>query len=141
MKTKLVAVMILAAGSAFAETHFSVGIGVGVPGYYAPAPYARPYAVVRPPFPGPGYVWIDGYNDAYGRFIPGYWDLPPYADSFWIAPRFYGGRYLAGYWGRRGFGGYGFERRWDRDDFRFRGRDFDRDDRFRGRDRERGFRR
>jgi hypothetical protein len=131
MKTKLVAVMILAAGSAFAETHFSIGIGIGTPGYYARAPYAAArYVVARPPFPGPGYVWIDGYNDVYGRFIPGYWALPPYADAYWIAPRFSGGRFYAGSWGRRGHVGNGFVGRGF--DNHFRRRDLNRNQGRRG---------
>mgnify|MGYP003339630936 CR=1 FL=1 len=57
MKTKLIAVMMLVAGSAFAAPHISIGVGIGTPGYYAPAPV--PYVAARPPMPGPGYVWID----------------------------------------------------------------------------------
>ena len=36
MKTKLLAVMLLAGGSLFAETRFSIGVGIGTPAYYAP---------------------------------------------------------------------------------------------------------
>ena len=39
MKTKLIALMLMAGGSLFAETHFSVIIG-GAPAYYAPPPPA-----------------------------------------------------------------------------------------------------
>jgi len=57
MKTpfKLLAVAILAGGSMFAQTHFSIGIGIGTPRYYAPAPvYSvapayNPYYVAPPP--------------------------------------------------------------------------------------------
>ena len=41
MKSKLlVALVLLASGSAFAQTRFSIGIGIGghAPGYYAPVP-------------------------------------------------------------------------------------------------------
>lgn len=111
MKTKLMAMMLVAGGSLFAETHFSIGVNVGGPrGYYAPTPVA--VAAYRPACPGPGYIWIDGYNDEYGNWIDGYWSLPPYAGAYWIAPRFYGGRFFAGYWGGA--------RYYDRDDFRFR---------------------
>ena len=114
MKTKLIALMLVAGGSLFAETHFSVGVGIGSPGYYGPAPVAG-YAAYRPPYPGNGYVWIDGYNDEYGRWFDGYWGLPPYAGAFWTGPRFYGGRWFNGYWG-----GPRYERGFDRDDYRFR---------------------
>ena len=48
MKLKLIAVTLIAVGSAFAQTRFSVQIGGGYgPGYYAPPPvYYAP--VVRP---------------------------------------------------------------------------------------------
>jgi len=39
MKTKLIALMLMAGGSLFAETHFSVIIG-GAPAYYPPPPPA-----------------------------------------------------------------------------------------------------
>jgi hypothetical protein len=47
MKTKL-----LNGGSLFAETHFSIGIGIGTP-YYAPPP--PPVIVYALPCPGPEY--------------------------------------------------------------------------------------
>ena len=47
MKSKLIALVLLAGGSAFAQTRFSFSIGTGGPGYYAPPPVyyapARPY--------------------------------------------------------------------------------------------------
>ncbi len=61
MKTKLLAMALLAGSSMFAETRFSIGINVGGygRGYYAAAPPA--YFVERPPCPGPDYFWADGY--------------------------------------------------------------------------------
>ena len=100
----------------------------GGQGYYPPAPQA--YAA--PPICGPGSVWVDGYYDANGFFVNGYCAVPPYSGAYWIGPTFYGGRFVAGYWG----GSRGFVRGFGRDDhFRggFRG-DFRggvRDDRFR----------
>ena len=44
--------------------------------------------------PGPGYVWIDGFNGPTG-FVAGYWALPPAAGAFWVAPTFVGGRFDA----------------------------------------------
>jgi hypothetical protein len=90
-----------------AESHFSVGIGFGPSyGYYAPPPVAY-----RPPYPGPGYYWTDGYYDPYGSWINGFWAPPAYIRPYrygYVAPRYYGGGYRRdfregrGYWnGRR----------------------------------------
>ena len=38
MKMKLIALMLLAGGSAFAESHWSISIGGYAPGYYPPPP-------------------------------------------------------------------------------------------------------
>src|SRR5580704_7298275 len=38
MKAKLIALMLLAGGSAFAESHWSISIGGYAPGYYYPPP-------------------------------------------------------------------------------------------------------
>jgi hypothetical protein len=100
----------LMASSAFAGIRFGVGVNVGVPvvgpAYVAPAPVvvARPFVAVRPPMPGPGYVWVDGFNGPTG-WVAGYWAVPPYPGAFWVGPRFVGGRFAAGYWGgaRAGF--------------------------------------
>jgi hypothetical protein len=110
MKLKLMGLLMLAGGSLFAQTHFSIGVRIGTPGYYGPAPVA--VAAYRPPCPGPGYVWIDGYYDGYGRWFDGYWAAPPYEGAYWVAPRNFGGHFYAGYWGGA--------RRYDRDDYRFR---------------------
>ena len=97
MKTKLVVAMLLAGSSLFAETHFSIGIGVGGYGYAAPPVVA--YA--QPPCPGPGYTWVVGYWDQTGpsRF---------WRDGYWAAPVYNGYQAV-----------YGFDRdryRGDRDD-------------------------
>jgi hypothetical protein len=91
MKTKLLVATLLAGSSLFAETHFSVGIGVGGHGYAAP-----PVMAYRPHSPGPGFVWVDGYWDHAGsrRFWrAGYWARPSYGRGFAIAPRYDGNRY------------------------------------------------
>jgi len=131
MKTKLIAVMLVAGGSAFAQGQFGEdvngggpgyngeqggpGYGApgyndaqtygGAPGYYPPGP-AGVYSA--PPLCAPGTVWIDGYNG-----VNGYCAVPPYRGAYWIGPGYYGGRFVAGYWGgSRGFvGGYGFRGR------------------------------
>jgi hypothetical protein len=58
MKSKLIAGLILAAGSLFAAPRFSVGFGFGVPAPVVPPAYVAPAYV--PPCPGPDYVFING---------------------------------------------------------------------------------
>jgi len=155
MKTKLIAVMLVVGGSAFAQGQFDQYPNGGPeynsaqdnqgyddpayngsPGYNQPQNYgAAPQyysqapagAYASPPLCAPGTVWIDGYDG-----VNGYCAVPPYSGAFWIAPRYFGGRFVAGYWGGprgfiggRGFrGGVGFS---GRNDFRggaFGGRGF-----------------
>ncbi|MBZ5622231.1 MAG: hypothetical protein LAQ69_26405 [Acidobacteriia bacterium] len=106
MKTKLFAILLLAGSSLFARTHFTVGIGVGFGGYgygyYAPPPLP-PVVAYRPPCPGPGYAWINGYwvpSRPRYAWRAGYWARPPYVRAYWVAPRYYGHRYYRGYWRR-----------------------------------------
>ncbi len=130
MKKTLFA-LVLMAGSTFAQDPYPVGAGAGGPGYDpsagaypAPGPgapgtypadggggYGAPAgAYAAPAVCGPGSVWIDGYTDANGYFVNGYCAVPPYAGAYWVAPGFFGGRFVAGYWGRGGPGyrlGYG----------------------------------
>ena len=107
MKTKLLALLLVAGGALFAESHFSIGIGVGgfapAYGYYAPPLPPAPPAVVYAPAPGPGYTWVSGYWYPAGpryAWRTGYWARPPYARAYWVAPRYYGHRYYGGYWRR-----------------------------------------
>jgi hypothetical protein len=108
MKTKLLALMLVAGSSLFAGPRFFFGVGFGGygpgPGYYAPPPppvayYGAPaYAA-----PGYGYTWVGGYYYPQGpryAWRPGYWARPPYRGSAWIAPRYYNHRYYNGYWRR-----------------------------------------
>jgi hypothetical protein len=107
MKTKLLAILLLAGSSLFARVHFSVGIGLGYPGYgyYVPAPPPAPVvAYYRPPCPGPQYSWVNGYYyPVRGRYIwrTGYWARRPYVRAYWVGPRYYRHRYYRGYWRRR----------------------------------------
>lgn len=97
MKSKLFALMLLAGGSLFAESHFSIGVGVGAPGYY-PGPAAVVVAG-RPPCPGPGYSWVDGYDAPTGGWVAGYWAAPRYYAPRYYAPErsyYYGGGYYRG---------------------------------------------
>jgi hypothetical protein len=88
MKTKLMAMLLMAGSTMFAGVRFGVGIGFGVP---VPAPIVVTAAI--PPCPGPGYVWTNG---------------------IWVAPGpyFAGPRYFGGYYGRPVVRGYarGFRR-------------------------------
>ena len=93
--------LLFVASPAKAESHFSIGIGIG-PGYYAPPP-----VIYRPPYPGPGYYWTDGYYDPYGVWVGGFWGRG-YARPYGYG---YGGPGFGGYWG-------GYRRGFDRDDFR-----------------------
>ena len=90
MKTKLLAMMLLAGGSMFAQTRFSIGIGLGGhgAGFYQPPPS---YAYNIPPCPGPDYTWVNGYwSQDYGRntWVAGYWNRQPFNSGYQVAPRF-----------------------------------------------------
>jgi hypothetical protein len=75
MKTRLMAMVLMAGSTMFAGVRFGVGVGIGVP---APVVVAA-----IPPCPGPGYVWTNGV---------------------WIAPRFaVGPRYFVGHPVVRGY--------------------------------------
>jgi len=107
MKTKLVLILLLATMALSAAPRFAVGVGYPHYGYSAyphgfyprgPVPVAG-YA----PYPGPGYAWVGGYWEPYGgryAWRAGYWGRPPYAGAAWVAPRYYGGRFVRGYWRR-----------------------------------------
>jgi hypothetical protein len=106
MKSKLLALVFLAGSAAFAGPRIFFGVGVGYPrpvAVYAPPP-APPVAYgYVPAAPGPGYSWVGGYYYPVGpRYVwrPGYWARPPYAHSYWVGPRYHGGRYYRGYWRR-----------------------------------------
>jgi hypothetical protein len=81
------------------------GVYVSQPGYVAP-------------YPGPGYVWVDGYW-ANGYWVPGYWNYVG------VDPGFRGGIVIGHgpYYGRR----YDWDRDrgWDRDRDHWRDRDRD----------------
>src|SRR5258708_33001936 len=82
MMTKMLAVVLLAAGSAFAQV--SIGIRIGPP---PPPRVVR----VRPLAPGPDFAWIDGYWYAVGnhyKWHDGYWTRSPYPAARWVAPRY-----------------------------------------------------
>jgi YXWGXW repeat-containing protein len=105
MKTKLIALFLLAGSAMFAETHFSVGIGVGPRyGYYAPPPpvyYAPAPVYGYAPAPRPGFIWVSGYwsVDGYGRrlWVPGHWERR-YRGGYWNEPRYRDRYYDRDYW-------------------------------------------
>ena len=118
MKTKVIALMLLAAGMAFAQ--FSIGVRIGAP------PRAR-VVRVQPRSPGGDYAWVAGYWYPVGnryKWHDGYWTRPPYAGARWMEPYHDGQQFFAGYWaGDRGQ--IGHDHRWDRG--RDRARDYNRD--------------
>ena len=101
MKSKLLALFLLAASPVLAGFHVGFGFGVARPYYggygyyrppvvaYAPPVYAAPYAYP----PAYGYGYAPGYYSGYG--------VAPFAGAVWFGPRYYGGHYYRGYWGHR----------------------------------------
>jgi hypothetical protein len=68
------------AAPAFAQIHVYIG---GAP---PPLRYEN-----RPPMPGEGYGWVDGYWGNNGRnynWVPGRWDRAPYAGAQWSHPHY-----------------------------------------------------
>ncbi len=101
MKAKLLALVLLAGSSLFAGPRVFIGVGVG--GYVAPPPPPPVVSYYLPPAPRPNYAWVGGYwYPAGARYAwrAGYWAPRPYAGAYWVAPRYYGGRYYRGYWRR-----------------------------------------
>jgi hypothetical protein len=73
MKSKLLAMTLLAAGSVFAQTGFSANLGFEGGSRYAPP---APAYIAR----GPDFVWVDGFwSFEHGRrvWVPGRWDRRP----------------------------------------------------------------
>lgn len=96
----------------FAGPRFSVGVSFGAPVVAAPAPAYGPNYI--PPCPGPNYVWVAGYYERDGDWVPGYWN---YVAPVAVAPSF----------GFRADFGRDYRRDFDRRDFDRRDRDHDRD--------------
>ncbi|MBB5056813.1 hypothetical protein HDF16_001498 [Granulicella aggregans] len=84
MKMKWLFSATLAAAAVSAPAFAQIGVYIG-----APPPPIRYEA--RPPLPGPGYAWIDGYWEPYGgryRWVGGRWDRPPYPGAYWSHPHY-----------------------------------------------------
>jgi hypothetical protein len=115
---KILTIALLAGGALFAQV--SLGIHIG------PPPQPR-IVRVRPPSPGSGYVWVDGYaypvNGRYHQHA-GYWTRPPYDGAAWNSPRYDDGSYYPGYWSGGAQERFEHNHQWDRDR---RNRDFKRD--------------
>jgi len=122
MQTIALSTLLLASASA-AHAQISFGIHIGEP----PAP--RAYHV--PPRPGPGYMWVEGYQYPEGgryRWHDGYWTRPPYEGAYWVEPYHDGTQYYQGHWeGSRG--NVAHDHRWDRGQQRDERRDPARNDR------------
>lgn len=118
---KILAFSLLAAALGSAPAAFgqvSIGVSIGPP----PAPRV---IRVRPRQPGPDFMWVDGYWYAErGRWIwhNGYWTRAPFGGARWVAPRYEGGRFIAGFWDGPG-GRVDHDHHWDKD----KRRDFDHD--------------
>ena len=110
MKTKLLAMVLLAGGSLYAEGRVSIGVSIGGPAYYGPGYNARSYYLPPPPAPlytymapspGRGFAWVGGYWSPAGaryQWQPGYWTRPPRGRKHWVGPRYSNDRYYDGYW-------------------------------------------
>ncbi len=99
MKMKWFATAALVATFAVPAAYSQVGIYIG----RRPPPmrYER-----RPPMPGQGYMWIDGYwGVSHNRYVwmPGRWNRPPYEGAYWNHPHYEhsrrGWQYHEGGWG------------------------------------------
>jgi hypothetical protein len=82
----------------------------------------------RPPMPGPGFAWIDGYWEPWQgryRWHPGRWDRAPYEGAYYVHPHYDhypdGWHMHEGYWGREDHDTHYWDRHRDGD----RGRDHD----------------
>jgi WXXGXW repeat (2 copies) len=66
--------------SAFSQLHVYIG---------TPPPPIR--YEVRPPMPGEGYSWVDGYwgnEGGHYRWVAGRWNQPPYQGAYWNHPHY-----------------------------------------------------
>ena len=107
--------------SGVSSSYFGPGPQAGV-GVLTGAPPPSPKVVYVEAAPGPEFVWVQGYwypVETHYVWHEGYWTRPPYERAHWIAPRYDGERYFAGYWtGIRGRVEH--DHQWDHD----RDRDF-----------------
>ena len=91
MKKKMLALVLLAAGSMFGA--LDIGIRIAAP------PPIR--VEVRHASPGPGYSYVDGYwypVSGHYKWHAGYWSRPPYEGAVWVGPHHDGQQFYSGYW-------------------------------------------
>jgi hypothetical protein len=96
MKTKRIAMLLaggmLAGSSLFAGPRVFVGLNFGVPVVPVPAYAAPAYVAPAPvayaaPYPGPGYVWVNGYYGYVGPrrvWTAGYWRAPVFEHRVFV---------------------------------------------------------
>jgi hypothetical protein len=126
MKTNWKSGVLVAALMAATSVIPAIGqIGIVIGREPPPMRYER-----RPPMPGPGFAWIDGYwGWRGGRYVwvPGRWERPPYAGAYWSHGHYdrynNGWAYHEGHWDREDHGDH---HDWDRDRRGDRDRDHDR---------------
>ena len=120
MKSKLIALMLLAGGALVAQ--LSVGVRIGAP---PPVRVLR----VQPRSPGADYAWVGGYWYPVGnhyKWHEGYWTRPAFTGAHWVEPRHDGQHFYDGYWdGDRGRVAH--DHHWDRG--RDKNRDYNHDNR------------
>ena len=112
----LAAAGLMAATLAAPPASAQVGIGVTIG---EPPPPLRYEA--RPPAPGVGFVWTDGFYEPYGgayRWHAGYWQRPPFEGGYYVHPhwdRYPDGWHMhEGYWAHGGPGpGYHEDHYWE----------------------------
>jgi hypothetical protein len=77
---------ILASGLSAPAAHAQVSFGIHIG---TPPPPLRYEA--RPPVPGPGYTWTEGYWEPWQgryRWHPGVWARPPYEGGYYVHPHY-----------------------------------------------------
>ena len=113
MKLKWIAATVAAAAISLPAipgvAQVTFGVRVGPP----PIRYER-----RPPMPGEGYVWVDGFWRPQGNhyvWVAGHWDRPPYQGAYWAHPHYdhYNNGWVMhdGRWVREDYGGYNYDER------------------------------
>jgi len=82
-----------------------VAVGVNAAEIFVRVGPPRPLVEARVVRPGPGYVWVPGFQRWGGAafvWVPGRWELPPHPGARWVAHR----------WVRRRGGWVFVEGRW-----------------------------
>src|SRR5580658_1460864 len=99
MKSALIPTLVLSAASICS---FGCASHAAYVSYYGPpAPRVESYGYA----PGPGYVWVPGYNSWAGsnyHWVGGRWEVPPRPHAAWVPGHYvdrYGhSEYIEGHW-------------------------------------------